>query len=157
PISLLHVGAMVLPWVSTKVDDPDLSGRFGSGQKTLRALGGPISAHCDPYHFRMDETPSVIDPVSSIPGFYDAGRRETLLVVPLHHEIDVDALRQFIQSLGTQSLVFLRSIRRLSYTDIPSGRTTVDHRLRESERSTITLTVRGRSLDAERVVLKDNS
>src|SRR5205823_9111041 len=85
-ISLLHVGAMVLPWVSTKADDPTLSGRFGIGQQTLRALGGPIAAHCNPYHFQMDETPSVVDPEPSIPGFYNADRRETLLLVPLRRE-----------------------------------------------------------------------
>ena len=56
-VGLAVIGAMVLPWVSTKADDPTLSARFGIGQKTLRGLGGPIAAHCNPYHFQMDETP----------------------------------------------------------------------------------------------------
>jgi hypothetical protein len=157
PISLLHVGAMVLPWVSTKADDPTLSGRFGIGQKTLRALGGPIAVHCNPYHFQMDETPSVVDPEPSIPGFYDAARRETLLLVPLRREVDIEKLQQFIAELGAQALVFLRSIKRLSFTDIGSGETSIEHRLRERERSSVTLTVLGRALDTERVVLSDPS
>jgi len=33
PITLEHLAAMVLPWVSTKADDPLASGRFGIGQK----------------------------------------------------------------------------------------------------------------------------
>lgn len=157
PISLRHAGAMVLPWVSTKAEDPTLSGRFGIGQKTLRALGGPIAAHCNPYHFQMDEIPSIVEAESPIPGFYDANRRETLLVVPLRREVDIEMLRQFIAELGAQALVFLRSIRRLSFTDITSGETTIEHRLRERERSVVRLTVLGRVLDADRVVLSDSS
>jgi hypothetical protein len=156
PMSLLHVGAMVLPWVSTKTDDPALSGRFGIGQKTLRALGGPIEVHCRPYHFRMDETPLVVAPAPSIAGFHDAARRETLLVVPLHGQIDTDALQQFIAELGTQSLVFLRSIRRLTFTDLASGRT-IEHRLRERVQSIVSLQIRGRGVDAERLELADSS
>jgi hypothetical protein len=108
PISLVHVAAMMLPWVTTKIDDPRASGRFGIGQKTLRALGGPIDAHCDPYHFRMDEIPAPCPPEPAIDGFYDPAGRETLLVVPLHAEVDVEALKQFTADLGTRALVFLR-------------------------------------------------
>src|ERR1700692_4537686 len=61
PVSLAHVGAMVLPWLSTKVDDVQASGRFGIGQKTLKALGGPLEMHCAPFHFAMlDEAPEWI-------------------------------------------------------------------------------------------------
>lgn len=157
PISLLHVGAMVLPWVSTKAEDWTLSGRFGIGQKTLRALGGPIAAHCAPYHFQMDETPTVIEPEPSIIGFYDADRRETLLVVPLRNEVDIEKLREFISGLGAQALVFLRNIRCLSFTDHANGETAIEHRLHERERSVVGLTVLGYTLDAHRIVLSDPS
>src|SRR5204863_130015 len=83
------------------------------------------------YHFQLDETPSVIDAESSIHGFYDADRRETLLVVPLRREVDLEELEQFIVGLGAQALVFLRSTRRLLYMDFVSGQTMIDHRLRE--------------------------
>jgi hypothetical protein len=94
-----------------------------------------LRSPCTPYHFRMDETPSVVEPELSIPGFYDADRRETLLLVPLRHEVDIEKLQQFIAELQAQALVFLRSIRRLTFTDIASGETTIEHRLRERERS----------------------
>src|SRR5437870_2223364 len=49
-VQLSHVGAMVLPWVTTKGADPSASGRFGIGQKTLNSLGGPIQVHSHPFH-----------------------------------------------------------------------------------------------------------
>jgi hypothetical protein len=104
-----------------------LSGRFGIGRQTLPALGGPIAAHCNPYHLQMDGTPSVVEPESSIPGFYDAARRETLLLVPLRREVDIEKLQQFVAELGAQALVFLRSVRRLSFTDNARGEAPIEH------------------------------
>jgi hypothetical protein len=103
PVSLRHVGAMVLPWVSTKADDPFASGRFGIGQKTLRALGGPIEANCAPYHFRMDEVPIPCPAEPAIPGVYDPAAHETLLVVPLNVDIGYASLERFIADLGGPS------------------------------------------------------
>lgn len=157
PVSLLHVGAMVLPWVSTKVDDPTLSGRFGIGQKTLRALGGPIEVHCHPYHFRMEERPAVLRPERSVEGIYDSAKRETLLVVPLNPRVDADALEQFVAGLGAQSLVFLRSIRRVVLIDPQTRRATVEHKLRERGRRTASLRVRGKPVEADVVELADAS
>src|SRR5260221_2521455 len=51
--SLKDMGAMVLPWLSAKDGDDEAAGRFGIGQKTLTALGDPISTHCPPFHFEM--------------------------------------------------------------------------------------------------------
>jgi hypothetical protein len=48
PVTLANVGAMLLPWLSTKDDDPEASGRFGIGQRTLSSLGGPIEMHAPP-------------------------------------------------------------------------------------------------------------
>lgn len=155
PISLAHVGAMVLPWVSTKVDDPGASGRFGIGQKTLRALGGPIDAHCDPYHFRMGEVPAPCRPESAIDGFYDPVARETLLVVPLDDEVDTAALERFMAELGTRSLVFLRSIRRVAQIDLKRGAAVVDHQLHARQRRTANLHLHGREVEVEVVELTD--
>ena len=147
PISLVHVAAMVLPWVTTKADDPGASGRFGIGQKTLRALGGPIDAHCDPYHFRMDEVPTPCPPEPAIGGFYDPAARETLLIVPLYDEVDAEALKQFIADLGTRALVFLRSIRRVALIDLDTGDALVDHQLHERQRRSVKLGVHGHELE----------
>ena len=157
PISLVHVAAMVLPWVTTKADDPSASGRFGIGQKTLRALGGPIDAHCDPYHFRMDEVPAPCPPEPSIDGFYDPAARETLLVVPLYDEVDAVALEQFIADLGTGALVFLRSIRRVALIDLNTGAALVDHQLHERQRRSAKLDGHGHKLEVEIVELTDRA
>lgn len=155
PISLVHVAAMMLPWVTTKADDPRASGRFGIGQKTLRALGGPIDAHCDPYHFRMEEIPAPCPPEPAIAGFYDPAARETLLVVPLHGEVDMKAFKQFAADLGTRALVFLRSIRRVALIDLETGVALVDHRLQERQRRGAELNVSGHRLAVEIVELAD--
>jgi len=155
PISLEHVGAMVLPWVSTKADDPSASGRFGIGQKTLRALGGPIDAHCHPYHFRMGEVPAPCPPEPAIEGFYDPSARETLLVVPLHDEVDAAALEQFMTELGTRSLVFLRSVRRVAQIDLRRGAAVVDHQLHGRQRRMAHIQLHGRELEVEVVELTD--
>ncbi len=155
PISLEHVGAMVLPWVSTTPDDPSASGRFGIGQKTLRALGGPIDAHCHPYHFRMGEVPAPCPPEPAIEGFYDPSARETLLVVPLHDEVNAAALEQFMTELGTRSLVFLRSVRRVAQIDLRRGAAVVDHQLHGRQRRMAHIRLHGRELEVEVVELTD--
>jgi hypothetical protein len=153
----VHVAAMMLPWVTTKADDPRASGRFGIGQKTLRALGWPIDAHCDPYHFRMDEIPAPCPPEPAIDGFYNPAARETLLVVPLHGEVDAEALKQFIADLGTQALVFLRSIRRVALIDPENGIALIDHRLDERQRRSAQLDVTGHRVAVEILELADET
>ncbi len=119
PVSLAHVGAMVLPWLSTKAGDEQTSGRFGIGQKTLKALGGPLEMHCAPFHFLMsDDAPAWIDPASPIADFYQPDARDTMLVVPLDKKIQDTELHEAVDSLGVASLIFLRYIRSLSFVDL---------------------------------------
>jgi hypothetical protein len=119
PVSLAHLGAMVLPWLSTKAADGEASGRFGIGQKTLKSLGGPLEMHCPPFHFVMlDEAPEIVEPAKFVEGVYDPQLRETMLVVPLHREVDVSDIPDAVESLGVDSLKFLRHIQRLSYVDL---------------------------------------
>lgn len=128
-VLLGHVGAMVLPWVTTKNEDPNASGRWGIGQMTLRALGGPIELHCAPYHFRMEpDRPHWCRTVSAIDGFYSPERQETLLLVPLLPEVEPEALTTFISELGSQALLFLNQVGRLYLFDLSTG-PVIDHRL----------------------------
>ena len=77
PVQLTHVGAMVLPWVTTKADDPSASGRFGIGLKTFGSLGGPVEVHCVPFHFRIEGMgPVVCSPAQSIDGLYQPEHRD---------------------------------------------------------------------------------
>jgi hypothetical protein len=62
-------------------------------------------------------------------------RRETLLLVPLADSVDTSPLSAFVADLGTQALVFLRSIRRIGMIDLKTG---VARRRREAAQSELT-------------------
>ena len=122
PVSLAHVGAMVLAWLSTKDGDEQASGRFGIGQKTLKALGGPLEMHCAPFHFVMDDDgPKCVEPAAPIKDLYEPKLRETMLIVPLKQEIGDTDIRKAVKSLGVASLIFLRHIRSLSFVDLEAS------------------------------------
>jgi hypothetical protein len=149
-----HVGAMVLPWLTTKAADAEASGRFGIGQATLRALGGPIEVHSAPFHFRMeDEGPVTCPPIQPIKHLYAPGQHETLLLVPLLPEVDPDALSDFLRGVGASGLLFLRSVRRVSLVDLTTGKRTVDLHLVEGERAEVRLRLGGSELVADRLEL----
>jgi hypothetical protein len=155
-VQLHHVGAMVLPWLTTKEDDPDASGRFGIGQQTLQALGGPLEVHCAPFQFRIDgDRPVVCGSVPPIAHLYAPERHETLFVVPLLKTVDLDKLAAFVDELGSGSLLFLRSVRRLSVFNLESGKRTIDHRLVATNRTVVVLQVGRKKLEAERLDLRD--
>lgn len=156
-VRLDHVGAMVLPWLTTKEDDPDASGRFGIGQKTLSSLGGPLEVHCAPFQFRIEaDGPVVSSPVAPIKGFYTPSRHETLFVVPLLRSVDLDDLRRFVaERLGPRSLVFLQSVRRLSFVRLPSAERVTDHLLVGEETTSLNLRVGDRRLPTTRLELRE--
>lgn len=134
PVQLAHVGAMVLPWVSTKSDDPTASGRFGIGQRTLTSLGGPLHVHCAPFHFVLEaDGPHPCAPLAPTPGIYDPSRRETLLSLKLNGDVDENALRRFLEDLGPRSLVFLKSVRRVRLIVSDDERRPADHLVTASE------------------------
>jgi hypothetical protein len=155
-VQLQHVGAMVLPWLTTKEDDPDASGRFGIGQQTLQALGGPLEVHCAPFQVRVEtEGPTVCGPVPGIPSFYAPERHETLFVVPLLKTVDLDRLVTFLDELGSESLLFLRRVRRLSVVDLRSGARTIDHRLVSGDSAPVIIRHGSRKLSAQRLEMRD--
>ena len=152
-VQLHHAGAMVLPWLSTKENEADASGRFGIGQQTLKSLGGPLEVHCEPFAFRLEEDgPVVLDPLGCVPGLYDPSRHETLFVLPLLRPIDED-LRRFVAGLGPESLLFLKSVRRICLIGRDGGTPQVDQRLADRRREVATLVLFGEPAEAERTSL----
>lgn len=116
PVTLANVGAMLLPWLSTKDDDPEASGRFGIGQRTLGSLGGPIAMHAPPFHFVMgDNGPEPCEPEPDVPGVYDAARRDTMLVIPLLPSVTAESVADAVRELDVDALIFLKSIRALRF------------------------------------------
>ena len=111
PVTLANVGAMLLPWLSTKDDDPEASGRFGIGQRTLSSLGGPITMHAPPFHFVMgDDGPELCEPEVDVANVYDASLRQTMLVIPLLPAVSGEAIAAAVRELNVDSLIFLKSI-----------------------------------------------
>jgi hypothetical protein len=118
-VTFANVGAMLLPWLSTKEHDAGASGRFGIGQRTLNALGGPITLHAAPFHLIMgSEGPETCEPEVDVPGIYESARRDTMLVIPLSLKITSEKIAEAISELGVESLLFLKSIRELSYSNL---------------------------------------
>ncbi|MEH6662467.1 MAG: hypothetical protein V7679_12530 [Parasphingorhabdus sp.] len=126
PVTLAHVGAMLLPWLSTKEDDAEAAGRFGIGQRTLNALGGPIELHASPFHLAMNpDGPKPLNSEANIPRIYDEGNRDTMLVIPLTSKVKKDDIAAAISDLGAESLLFLNSVRELRYTDLEDDSSSV--------------------------------
>jgi len=123
PVTLADVGAMLLPWLSTKDGDADAAGRFGIGQRTLGALGGPITLHAPPFHLELGKgAPILVDPYPTVDGIYQPSRRDTMLVIPLAEGVTREKVVDAVHELGVSSLIFLRSIRtlRFHHLDDPS-------------------------------------
>jgi hypothetical protein len=78
-----------------------------------------------------------------------------LFIVPLSSAVVLDKLVAYVEGLGSGSLLFLRSVRRLSFVDLESGVRTVDHRLVSRNRSEVTMRIAGKRLKAERIDLRD--
>lgn len=128
PVTLANVAAMLLPWLSTKDDDPDASGRFGIGQRTLASLGGPIRLHAPPFHFVMaDDGPEPCDPEPDVSSVYEAARRHTLLAIPLAPEVGVEAIAGAVRDLNMECLMFLKSIRALSFRNLDDPAQNLDY------------------------------
>ena len=119
PVTLANVGAMLLPWLSTKDDDPEASGRFGIGQRTLTSLGGPIELHAPPFHFIMgDDGPEPCERQGDVENIYDAALRHTMLVIPLLPAVSGEAIAAAVRELNVVSLIFLKSIRKLHFRNL---------------------------------------
>jgi hypothetical protein len=156
PVQLTHVVAMLLPWLTTKHDDPNASGRWGIGQRTLLALGGPLEIHCTPFHFRVtDDGPVPASTIRHVEGLYSPEGLDTLLCLPLKDEVDDDELIRFVQSLSSSALLFLRTVRRLVFLDSATNEPTVDYSLVDIGSESLPLSVSGHRVYAERLVLFD--
>ena len=119
PVTLANVGAMLLPWLSTKDDDPEASGRFGIGQRTLSSLGGPFAMHAAPFHFVMgDDGPEPCEPQPDVAGIYSTACRDTMLVIPLLESVTGEGVAEAIRQLDVDALIFLKSIRALRFRNI---------------------------------------
>lgn len=122
PVVLPDVIAMTLAFLSWKRDDVTAKGRFGIGLKTLNQLGARLSVHCSPYHFAVEKgSIDAIEPVRQIRYLFDASAGETLLILDLDQEFDVEDVEGWIRAIDASHLLFMDHVRSLSLTDLRTG------------------------------------
>ena len=120
PVRLRHVLGLATPWLSTKSNQANTTGRFGIGLMTLRSLSKTLEVHCHPYHVRLDgSTLSPSDPPTTPPGFDETGW--TTLCVPLEQGAVIPSeLIGWLKRWDDAALLFLRSIKMVTLLD-PTG------------------------------------
>jgi hypothetical protein len=112
PIELSEVLPIVIPYLTTKENDPLLKGKFGIGLKTCTRFSDRMDVHCTPYHFRaVGHTLERLKPERSISQFYDKESSNTLFVFRLRKEFDVESFENWLKKWEASSLLFLDSIR----------------------------------------------
>ena len=121
PVRLPHVLGLATPWLSTKGNEADTTGRFGIGLMTLRSLSKTLEVHCDPYHVRLgDPTVSPINPPTLPAGFNEAGW--TTLRIPLDEGVVSTAkLAEWLDRWDDSALLFLRNIVRITLLELAGG------------------------------------
>lgn len=81
PVRLPDVMALVMPWLTSKADDPEPTSRFGIGLMTLRRRSPVLEVYCCDYRIRIgDPHVAVPDPYLIPKGLADDGW--TVLRVP---------------------------------------------------------------------------
>ncbi len=152
-VHLHHVLAMTLAFVSTKREDPRAKGRFGIGLKTLGRVGDRLTVHCAPYDFMIEgNRVRAAQRARTIPGFYNASSTETLLDLRLREDFDADEFRRWFASLGSETLIFLDTVRSLRLVAIERRRSLIHHRL--TEVSTDILALPGTKEPCRRTILR---
>ena len=126
PVEIGDVMRMALPLLSGSRADPDKIGRFGIGLKTLNQLGDRLAVHCPPvpgFEIRGGRISRLARTAAPIRGFWDPSQRETLFVLRLEREeFDWAFFQAWLQTWDASSLLFLRSLRCVTLTNLSSGR-----------------------------------
>ena len=136
PITVSDVVAMCFAFLSTKRDDPKMTGKFGIGLKTLSRLADRFEVHCNPYHFAIagNKIEMVRRPRRS--KFYDPHSTDTLFVLPLKNEDLVPRVRQWGESWCAGNMLFLNHLHELSWVYPRSGKVGVARRLTKTKAGT---------------------
>ncbi len=125
PVEIVDVMRMALPLLSGSRDDPDKIGRFGIGLKTLNQLGDHLAVHCPPipgFEIHRGRIRRIERPAAPIRDFWKPRERETLFVLRLERdEFDWSFFKEWLDTWDASSLLFLRSLRSVSLTNLSSS------------------------------------
>lgn len=126
PVRLPDVLALAMPWLTSKAEQAESTGRFGIGLMTLQSLSPHLEVHCGHYRFRVgDPDISVAEPFA-VPDWF-AGYTWTVLRVPLEPGVlGADEVDAWLAEWGDSALLFLGSVGSVMHLD---ERGEVRHRL----------------------------
>ncbi|MGW2677857.1 sacsin N-terminal ATP-binding-like domain-containing protein [Streptomyces sp. NPDC001436] len=116
PVRLPDVMALAMPWLTSKADDPDATGRFGIGLMTLRRLSPVLEVFCGFYRVRIgDPDVSLAAPFSVPASFAEDGW--TVLRIPLAEPelIQGDDVDDWLNEWGDEALLFLDHVRTVAH------------------------------------------
>ena len=158
PITVSDIVAMCVAFVSTKRNDPGMTGKFGIGLKTLSRLADRFEVHCSPYHFEIAGSKLRMISRPRRTKFHDPKSTDTLFVLPLREEELSPRIRQWVDSRSAGDLVFLTHLRELSWIHLPSGKVGTARRLAERKTDkTIIWRRMGRALSIRKTELRDRA
>ena len=122
-VTLRDAVGMTFAYISGKREETLSKGKFGIGLKTIAGMASSFDVHCHPYHFTVErQHPQWTDPEPDIPGFWAAESGHTLLVLHLHEGYDESGAVEWLDEWGTDSMLFLESLRHLEFSDLVGGR-----------------------------------
>lgn len=115
PIDIRHVLPIVIPYLTTKDEDPFLKGKFGIGLKTCARFSDRMDVHCAPYNFRADgHSLEMVKAAPRISDFFENDGRHTLFVFRLRREFRIDDFEEWLEKWDSSSLLFLTSVKHFS-------------------------------------------
>lgn len=121
PVRLTDVIPLSMPWVTSKTDDAEATGRFGIGLMTLFTFSPSIEVYSGHYRLRMAESGIGLAPPRTFPARV-AGDDWTVFRVPLTDQrltaADVDA---WLGGWGNEALLFLRHVAAVVHLDAGGG------------------------------------
>ncbi|MFC9399196.1 sacsin N-terminal ATP-binding-like domain-containing protein [Streptomyces sp. NPDC057027] len=117
PVRLPDVMALALPWLSSKEDQTEATGRFGIGLMTLQSLSPFLEVHNGHYRVRIgDPYVSVAEPLV-VPRWF-ADDAWTVLRIPLEPGVvDAEAVDEWLDSWSSGALLFLGRVVAVTHLD----------------------------------------
>lgn len=121
PVRLPNVVALTLPWLSSKADQAESTGRFGIGLMTLQSLSPHLEVHSGHYRVRIgDPYVSVAEPLA-VPDWF-ADEAWTVLRIPLEKGVlAAETVDEWLDSWSAGALLFLGRVAGVTHLDPRGG------------------------------------
>ena len=113
-VRLKDVFAIATPYLTTKREDADATGKFGIGLSAFRALSDMLEVHCAPYHVRIGEPPVTWLDRSERPRDLDGLERTTFAIPLSDGQLALEGLVDWFDRWDDAALLFLRYVRRIT-------------------------------------------